>query len=99
MNSDIFTPREELESNNSEDEDKKVLSESRAVAWEMDYGELQTYLHRLLINIREFLGHKGSSLLDRCSFPAFMDYCHDTRAENLELILGSSSTPQAHSAD
>lgn len=71
--------REDVESLNSDDEAERILQECVSNKMETEDGDFQTYVHALFEHVRQYLAQTGSSLLDRCTFPAFFDYC---RAEH-----------------
>ncbi len=84
--------RDDVDSNNSEEESELIRQESIWNAQELDYGDLQTYAHRLFGHIKEYLATKGSHLLDRCTFTAFMEYCQAERDKHGSEIEHSSRT-------
>lgn len=67
--------REDVESLNSDDEAERIRQECACNKMEMEDGDFQTYVHALFEHIRQYLAQTGSSLLDKCTFPAFFDYC------------------------
>ena len=61
----------------SDDENDRRRREANAVANELHFCELQEYALELFDHVREYLAHRGSHMLDRCSFPQFVELCHE----------------------
>ena len=76
--------RDDIDSNNSDDELERLYQEGISNAQEMDSGDLQTYAHRLFEYVKEFLALRGSHLLNRCPFPVFLEYCQAERDNQFE---------------
>lgn len=75
--------REDNDLIDSDDEADRIKQETISNALEMEEGDFQTYVHALYEYVKQYLTDRGSSLLDRCTFPAFFEYC---RAERLGKI-------------
>lgn len=82
MTSYEYAVRDDLDSNNSDDEAERIQQETISNVEELEHGDLETYAHRFFENIKEFLALRGSHLLDRCTFPAFFDYCQMEREKH-----------------
>ena len=74
--------KEDNESVNSDEEADRIRQETAVNALEMEAGDFQTFVHHLYEHVRQYLAQKGSSLLDRCTFPDFFDYCRAERTND-----------------
>ena len=72
----------DIDSNNSDDEIERRQQEAISNAEELEAGDLQTYAHHLFLHLKEYLALRGSHLLNRCTFPAFLEFCRAEREEH-----------------
>ena len=88
MTSYEHATRDDVDSN-SDDDSERIQQETISNTREMEADDLATYAHRVFEYVKEFLALRGSHLLDRCTFPAFLEYCRAERDQHSTEIANT----------